>query len=166
MSRLNGLTHGTELGLYDLIADELVPECLTTVCVGVGVLNTAPDRSERCAGEPQALVIEVCKKMRSVGRRYNSGRIIDSLDMMISKPAFSRPSKLATGASTSSNSMYVDPVVHQREPCRLGRRGNIPLAETPEFCIALTVIPTAFIGIINAEMPSRPGFQVRTAAVQ
>lgn len=31
------------------------------------------------------------------------------LDMMISKPQFSRPSRLATGTSTLSNSIYVDP---------------------------------------------------------
>lgn len=69
-------------------------------------------------------------------------------DMTISNPSFSLPRRFETGTSTSSNSMYVD-----------------PLAATPELWSLRHVTPFALRGIIRAETPLRPGPPVRTAAV-
>lgn len=69
--------------------------------------------------------------------------------MMISNPRFSLPTRFEMGTSTSSNSMYVE-----------------PLALTPEFSILVHFTPGALSGMINADIPVRPGPPVRTAAVQ
>ena len=72
----------------------------------------------------------------------------DVLDMMYLNPWFSTPIKFSTGTSTSSNSMYVE-----------------PLALTPEFSILRRVTPFASSGMMSREIPFRPGPPVLTAAV-
>lgn len=69
-------------------------------------------------------------------------------DMMTSKPRFSLWIKLATGTSTSSKVMKVEPD-----------------APTPELYILRVETPWTLRGIIRREIPAAPSPPVRTAAV-
>lgn len=78
----------------------------------------------------------------------------DLLFMMIPNPSCSFPSKFPMGTSTSSNSIKVDPNVHQSaRAIKNAFTAYVPLALMPELSIRRLVTPLASNGMMRAEMP-------------